>query len=46
MYFGWDTLVAELLANLDRRLTSGDIQMIMVPSGAGWLSFATGLADQ
>ncbi|MFI9813481.1 WD40 repeat domain-containing protein [Saccharothrix variisporea] len=34
-FFGRDDVVAELLARLDRRLTTGGIQVVVAPSGAG-----------
>jgi WD40 repeat protein len=34
-FFGRDALIAELIENLDRRLRTGGIQMIVAPSGAG-----------
>ncbi|MEV8530892.1 hypothetical protein [Streptomyces sp. NPDC051211] len=34
-FFGRDRLVAELTSRLDRRLSTGGIQMVVAPSGAG-----------
>ncbi|KAA2251415.1 ATP-binding protein, partial [Solihabitans fulvus] len=34
-FFGRDDLTADLIARLDRRLTTGGLQMVVAPSGAG-----------
>ncbi|SFR03266.1 WD40 repeat [Lentzea waywayandensis] len=34
-FFGRDTLVAELITALDRRLRTGGVQVVVAPSGAG-----------
>ncbi|MBB5956009.1 WD40 repeat protein [Saccharothrix tamanrassetensis] len=34
-FFGRDALVADLLSRLDRRLTTGGLQVVVAPSGAG-----------